>query len=247
MDSRNIYGSHESKLNAGAGNLINRSDVQVGEGNPPWVNTNIGVPVLIARKTKLYMMPDGIFVYDDKGVGFVDYKDVSVSDNTTQFIEEGPPADATVVGRTWKYPNKNGGPDKRFKNNYEIPICLYGQLKIQSKSGLFLYLMTSRHDSSSKFSQEFSNVSKMLEASQATTEPETKNLKPASSAPRQKVKEKDVPEGPPRRKIKVKAVLADINNGMDDAGLMQKYELSSHQLAMVYRKLEQLGMTKPKS
>jgi hypothetical protein len=36
IDSRNIHDAHESKLNAGASNLINRSDAQVGEGKPPW-------------------------------------------------------------------------------------------------------------------------------------------------------------------------------------------------------------------
>lgn len=160
IDSRNIHGSHESKLNAGASNLINRSDVNVGEGKPPWVNTNIDVPVLNARKQTLYMMPDVIFAYDDKGVGFVEYQDVSLSDNTTKFIEERPPGDAKIIDRTWKHPNKNGGPDRRFKDNYEITICLYGELKIKSKSGMFLYLMTSRHDSPSKFSEEFSKVLK---------------------------------------------------------------------------------------
>ena len=151
IDSRSVTDSHEAKRNAGAGNLINRSDAQVGEGKPPWVNTNIDVPVLKARNLTLYMAPDGIFVYDDKGVGFVEYNDISVSDNTTRFIEEKPPRDSKIVDHTWKHPNKNGGPDRRFKDNYEIPICLYGELKIQSKSGLFLYLMTSKHDSPMKF------------------------------------------------------------------------------------------------
>jgi len=158
IDSRSVADTHEAKLNAGAGNLVNRSDAQVGEGKPPWVYTNIDVPVLKARNLTLYMMPDGIFVYDDKGVGFVEYKDISVSENTTRFIEEKPPSDSKIVDRTWKHPNKNGGPDRRFKDNYEIPICLYGELKIQSKSGLFLYLMTSKHDSPAKFHKGFNDI-----------------------------------------------------------------------------------------
>lgn len=160
VDSRNIHGSHESKLNAGASNLISRSDVQVGEGKPPWVNTNIDVPVMKARQQTLYMLPDGILVYDSKGVGFVEYDDVSIYENTTRFIEERPPRDAKVVDRTWKHPNKKGGPDRRFKNNYEISICLYGELKIQSNSGMFFFLMTSKHDSPSNFKTEFSNILK---------------------------------------------------------------------------------------
>ncbi|CAK8717840.1 DUF4236 domain-containing protein [Candidatus Electronema halotolerans] len=160
IDSRNIHGSHESKLNAGASNIISRSDVQIGEGKPPWVNTNIDVPVMKARQQTLYMLPDGILVYDSKGVGFVEYDTVSIYDNTTRFIEERPPRDAKVVDRTWKHPNKKGGPDRRFKDNYEIPICLYGELKIQSDSGLFFLLMTSKHDSPLGFKREFSEVLK---------------------------------------------------------------------------------------
>lgn len=157
IDSRNIGGTHESKLNAGAGNIINRSNAQIGEGKPPWVNTNINVPVMKARGQSLYMMPDGILVYDQNGVGFVAYGDVRVTVSTTRFIEERPPSDATIVDNTWKHPNKNGGPDKRFKTNYKIPICQYGNLKIESNSGLLLYLMTSKNDTPSKFKSDFLN------------------------------------------------------------------------------------------
>ncbi len=160
IDSRSIHDAHESKLNAGASNLISRSDVQVGEGKPPWVNTNIDVPVMKARQQTLYMMPDGIFVYDAKGAGFVEYEDVSIDDNTTRFIEERPPSDAKIVDYTWKHPNKKGGPDRRFKDNYEIPICSYGELKISSKLGMFFYLMTSQDDSPSKFRRQFENIVK---------------------------------------------------------------------------------------
>ena len=156
--SRDIKQLQEAKLNAGAGRLVDRIDVQIGEGNPPWVVTNISVPVLTTKATSLYMMPDGILVYDKAGVGFVDYEGVSTVSNTTNFIEERPPRDSMVVGQTWKHPNKDGGPDKRFKDNYQIPICLYGELQISSQSGLFLYLMTSKHDTPSQFCQEFANV-----------------------------------------------------------------------------------------
>ncbi len=159
VDSRNIHGTHESKLNAGASNLINRSDVQIGEGKPPWVNTNIDIPVIKARNQTLYMMPDGILVYDSTGVGFVEYIDISIVDGTTRFIEDNPPNDAKIVGYTWKHPNKKGGPDKRFKHNYQIPICLYGELKIKSKTGMFFYLMTSQYDSPVNFKEAFEKFS----------------------------------------------------------------------------------------
>lgn len=160
LDSKNISGTHESKLNAGADNLVNKSYAQIGTGNPPWVETNITIPTLKTKEQTLYIMPDGILIYDDKGVGFVEYDDVSINANTIRFIEERPPSDAKVVDKTWLHPNKNGGPDRRFSNNHEIPICLYGELKIQSSSGMFIYLMTSKHDSASNFKTEFQEAIK---------------------------------------------------------------------------------------
>jgi hypothetical protein len=42
----------------------------------------------------------------------------------TRLIEEGPvPRDAERIGITWKYVNKGGGPDRRYKNNPQLPSC----------------------------------------------------------------------------------------------------------------------------
>ena len=151
ISSRGVNNVHESKQNAGASSLINRSDSQLGEGKPPWVETNIQVPVLKAREQTLYMMPDGILVYDATSVAFVDYKTLSISTDTTLFIEESPPSDAKIVDHTWKHPNKSGGPDRRFKDNYEIPVCQYGELTLESTTGMFIFLMTSQHKAAKQF------------------------------------------------------------------------------------------------
>ena len=36
-----------------------------------------------------------------------------------------PPSDATVVGQTWQYVNKDGGPDRRFAHNPTRTVVLY--------------------------------------------------------------------------------------------------------------------------
>ena len=57
--------------------------------------------------------------------------------NTTRFIESDTvPHDAKVVDRTWRFVNKNGDPDRRFNNNHEIPVCLYGELALGTETGL---------------------------------------------------------------------------------------------------------------
>jgi hypothetical protein len=47
---------------------------------------------------------------------------------------------------------------------------------------------------------------------------------------------------PPKKKLKAKEVIKDINTGMDDLSLMNKYGLSAKQLVSLYKKLEDAGL-----
>lgn len=40
------------------------------------------------------------------------------------------------MDRTWRFVNKGGGPDRRFNNNHEIPICAYEEIWFNSPTGL---------------------------------------------------------------------------------------------------------------
>ena len=74
----------------------------------------------------LYLLPDRILVFDGTRVGAVGYEQVTLVVGTTQFIEEeAVPSDADVVSSTWRYVNKGGGPDRRFKNNVQLPVVRY--------------------------------------------------------------------------------------------------------------------------
>ena len=89
-------------------------------------------------------MPDKLFIIQGSKIGALNYSDITTDAHATRFIEsEGVPKDAQVVGQTWKYVNKSGGPDKRFKDNRQLPICLYGELELSSVSGLNTVIMYS--------------------------------------------------------------------------------------------------------
>jgi hypothetical protein len=155
ISSQKVNGINDWKRNAGASSLISRTEAQIGEGTPPWVETNVSVPLIKTRGQSFYMLPDGILVYDSKGVGFVEYDDLNADAQTTKFIEEHPPHDAKVVDRAWRHPNKKGGPDRRFKDNGLIAVCLYGELRVKSGSGMDLYLMTSTSEAPQNFKAQF--------------------------------------------------------------------------------------------
>lgn len=127
----------DTKRNAGATTAVHRKAVQIHKGQPPFLKTNIEVPVVPAGRQSLYFFPDRILVYDRGDVGAVGYDDLHAGVRSTTFVEgERVPRDARVVGSTWKYVNKSGGPDRRFKDNREIPLCLYEELHLSSGTGL---------------------------------------------------------------------------------------------------------------
>ena len=55
----------------------------------------------------------------------------------SNYIEEGSvPSDAERIGSTWKRANKDGSRDRRFNDNYQIPVLRYGALAFSSPTGL---------------------------------------------------------------------------------------------------------------
>lgn len=136
---------HDARYHAGAGHLINRERATVREEKPPLVKANIMPVVLFAGSRALYFFPDRIFVYEAKSIGGVGYPSLQPAADTTRMIEEERiPADAQVVGHTWKYVNKNGTPDRRFANNRQIPVCAYESLELCSNTGLNQQFQISR-------------------------------------------------------------------------------------------------------
>jgi hypothetical protein len=101
---------------------------------------------------RLFFLPDVILYWEHGTFGAVAYDDLRVEQGVTRFIEDGSvPADATVVDRTWRYINRNGGPDRRFNNNRKIPIVQYGVLALTSSKELNINLNTSTAQKSLAF------------------------------------------------------------------------------------------------
>ncbi|HJQ36687.1 MAG TPA: DUF4236 domain-containing protein [Thermoanaerobaculia bacterium] len=135
----------DRKYHAGAGNLVQRHPTAVRTAEPPFLKTNVPVLSIGVGRQTLYFLPDRLLVYDAAGIGAISYRTLEISAANKRFIEEdGLPRDATVVDHTWRYVNKNGGPDRRFSNNRQIPICLYDELTLRTPTGLNEVIQISR-------------------------------------------------------------------------------------------------------
>lgn len=125
------------KRHAGANTLLKRSLFRPSLACPAKVQCNIQVPTFKTESSTLYFFPDRLLVYNWGGVGAVPYNQLRATATQIQFREEEQvPSDAVKVGTTWRFVNKNGGPDRRFNNNRQLPIMLYGQLLFTSASGV---------------------------------------------------------------------------------------------------------------
>lgn len=148
---------HDRKYHAGASSLLQRKITSIRKEEPPYVKCNIETIAIGVGRQTLHFFPDRVLIYDSNGVGAVGYKELSVSVSARRFIEAAaPPRDAKVVGHTWKYVNKSGGPDRRFKDNRELPICLYDEISLSSQTGLDELLQISRCDIGDAFAEAIS-------------------------------------------------------------------------------------------
>lgn len=154
---------HDSKYHAGAGSLVTRKDCRISIEEPTYVKTNVAVYCIAMGKQKLYFFPDRLFVFSPSGVGALTYASLSITVKSTRFIEDGsPPRDAQVVDRTWRYVNKKGGPDKRFKDNRELPVCLYDEVLLSSSTGLKAVLNLSRNSTALDFESSVRSMESAL-------------------------------------------------------------------------------------
>lgn len=105
----------------------------------------------------LYIYPTFIVLFKNyKEFGIHDLRQIDFSVSAQGFHEEGKvPKDASVVGETYKYTNKNGTPDKRHQNNYAIPVTKYGNLSLKSESGINDRYMFSNFDKFIDFGKAF--------------------------------------------------------------------------------------------
>lgn len=116
----------------------------------------------------LFFYP-GFLVYmaSKTNYALVEYTDVDLQVRRTRFHEESaPPSDAEQVGSTWAKTNKDGSPDRRFKDNYVIPVMQYATLTLKTGTGLNEEYMVSNVDAAENFVNQWNAMLAAVRESQ---------------------------------------------------------------------------------
>ncbi|HEY4089423.1 MAG TPA: J domain-containing protein [Bryobacteraceae bacterium] len=203
------------KRNAGAAYLVKRTAIRAGSFSPPRVKTNVPVLCLDLDSSKFYFLPDTILYWDHRGFGAVAYSDFQVKTSATRFIESNTvPDDAVVVDHTWRYVNKDGGPDRRFNNNRRFPILQLGVLTFQSSGGMNIHLNTSNPIASNAFADRWNS------RFSTRSDPKTEKQRRSNSDSRPKS---------PERYAAAREVL-----GVEENALPEQIAEAYHRLARMY-------------
>ncbi|MCF0186081.1 MAG: DUF4236 domain-containing protein [Bacteroidaceae bacterium] len=128
-----------TQIKSSASTSVVRQDGCIFSGVFNYLKSQFDIPAFEVSAGTLYLYPKFAILAQRPGsFQFVSYDNVTISYSIVRFNEEdGVPSDAERDGYTWRYINKNGGPDRRFADNRKIPVAIYGKLIIQY--GKFTY------------------------------------------------------------------------------------------------------------
>lgn len=155
------------KTRSAASNVINRKKVNISTSSVDLIRSEKSAfHFQNANGGDIYVYPTVCIVVDsNKEFALIDYKDIQLEYNQSRFLEEEEfPNDATQIGTTWAKVNKDGSRDKRFTNNYEIRIALYGQLHWKSSNGFNEVYQFSNYKVAEKFHYLFTEYQKLYKS-----------------------------------------------------------------------------------
>lgn len=111
----------------------------------------------------LNLFPQFMFIEHNGDFALIDILDIDIHYTLVSFIEsENVPSDTEIVDHTWAKANKNGDRDKRFADNYQIPVVQYGELHFTSKSGVNEVYMFSNPEPAFAFKNVFDEYKQVL-------------------------------------------------------------------------------------
>jgi len=155
-----------SRTRSAAGITVERKPVRFG--------TSTGVDEVLhtearclclqnANGADLVLYPGFVLMQSGWSLALIDLREVTVEFSSCRFLErESIPHDSKVVGQAWAKSNKDGSPDRRFANNYQIPWVQYAELQFGSPKGLNEAYMLSSVEKAKAFALAFSTYQTAL-------------------------------------------------------------------------------------
>jgi hypothetical protein len=137
-----------------AARAIDRKPVTITLGGCELVQTAWKAPQLGNANGGEILIYPGFVLYrvTNEAYALLDVRDVEIQYEPVAFVEqEAVPGDCRVIEHTWAKVNKDGSRDRRFADNYQIPVVAYGRLEVSSSTGLQEEYMVSNAPAAAAF------------------------------------------------------------------------------------------------
>ncbi|WP_261387859.1 hypothetical protein [Chitinophaga pinensis] len=159
-DVTNAVQQNRVAARSAASTLVMKREVAVAVKSIPDIRSE-RAPLWLknANGADLYLYPGFVIMYDSRDqFGIIGYNELQFDFGPVRFVENGiVPGDSKVIDTTWEKVNKNGKPDKRFKDNRQIPIVRYGSISLKTRNGLHEEYEFSNYEATDSFGNAFSN------------------------------------------------------------------------------------------
>jgi hypothetical protein len=121
----------------------------------PNLETNIRVYGITCDDKAAYLLPEEILLIAKGEIRHVPYDQFNIATDFQQYVEtEGHVyKDTEIVEQRWRYINRDGTPDKRFKNNEKLPYVRCGLLRLDV-GGAGMQVMTSNPEVPAVFKKQ---------------------------------------------------------------------------------------------
>ncbi len=125
--------AHERKQSAGAEMRLSRMPAVLFSRAVPGMDTNVRALGLAYEDKAVYFLPDCVMVMHASGVSYLDYADLGIEAAPLEVpdTERARHADAPLVRMAYRFPNRDGSPDRRYAENpQDVPVYRFGRLTL---------------------------------------------------------------------------------------------------------------------
>ncbi|OBW41955.1 hypothetical protein AB670_01770 [Chryseobacterium sp. MOF25P] len=167
-----ITGAHFQNRVAARSNastLVNRRETKIGLKSLSIIKSNYeALYFQNINGADLYFYPTFVIMYtNNQKFAIIGLDELNLMTTSVSFTETSSvPRDSKVIRKTWAKVNKNGTPDKRFKNNYQIPVVQYGRIHLSTSTGVNEEYQISNFEFTKEFGdafQEYKNLCRVID------------------------------------------------------------------------------------
>lgn len=125
----------EKKYNLPVEELIKKKRCVVKKGAPGFIRTNVEIYQIYCGQQCWSFLPDKLVFSEKNKVAVFGYEQLKVVGEKKEFVVAQVPPEGQLVRKTWRYVNQDGSRDRRFGDNPELSVMLYGLLKVSGVGG----------------------------------------------------------------------------------------------------------------